>query len=338
MCIQVPVSMQNIAMSYVIDFLNTVHTRSFMFQGKKQKVSTSNCCVFLDIDGTILSNEISSTEILKQFYDNNNDQLASAAASPSISSSSIKVIENSNTYCVRFLHNIFKRCNELNIKVFIITAREDNPRIRAYTKEQLQQCGYYERISDSVGNRSSSSSSGSINDNYYEKLIMMPKKDRNAESASSTLTGGVFNFSRYKYNSRVEVATKGSYLPLLSIGDQWYDIVYVPPSPSSWHVSLMSGSFGENVLRRRDEQRTTTSSSAAASSVVNHDKYIETLMIKQNPKLNRQEAKQMIQAYRSKHHDISGSGSASDVNNTIYVCSGIDITWISVKLPPYGVH
>lgn len=116
--------------------------------------------------------------------------------------------EKLHPLCNRMLSNLFKLCREHEIPVFIITARPEGREQRRWTVDQLTQCGY---------------PPGS-----YAELNMMPlvewkKLDQGAD----------WNFSDYKYRERQRIAQQNNKTIILNAGDQWTDLLRVPPCSKS---------------------------------------------------------------------------------------------------------
>jgi hydroxymethylpyrimidine pyrophosphatase-like HAD family hydrolase len=185
---------------------------------KSIKRHNKEACVFLDIDGTIIQN---------------NHAVAA------------------NSSCVLFVHNIFRKCNELGIHVFVITARMNSYSARTQTMLELEECGYYHLNKKTKSATETKSDEGAA---YYDELIMMSQSDvdefkltiqtykqnqnsnpnpnqnqnQNQNEWMQQLLLPSYNFSLYKFRARSKIIQLKGYVSLLTIGDQWYDILYVP--------------------------------------------------------------------------------------------------------------
>jgi len=87
---------------------------------------------------------------------------------------------------------VYKRCLELDISVFFVTARRDSPRNRDWTKRQLNCIGAH----------------------TYKKLYMKPEEYQTAPEIS-TFKRGARNEIRQEFKRHI----------VLNVGDQWTDML-----------------------------------------------------------------------------------------------------------------
>jgi hypothetical protein len=97
------------------------------------------------------------------------------------------------------LYDIFNRCRQMKIPIYIITARPDGKHQRQWTKKQLAQCGY--------------------EPDTYEELIMMP-----TEELQKMKQVNGWNFSDYKFKARQRIGQQLNKAIIFNIGDQWSDL------------------------------------------------------------------------------------------------------------------
>jgi hypothetical protein len=269
---------QEILLQYILDYLDYCVNNN-----NNNKFRPEKTCVFLDIDGTILytinenknpPNDLQNEKQQKQYY-------------------------KSITSCISVIHDIFVKCNKLNIKVFLITARVDTPEIRKYTMKQLECCNYYHL--DNLTEKSGLTRTQYVNQYkqqqnqnqkqkkqqkqqkqkltfskpFYYELVMLPP---NLFSQLSKLKE--FNFSSYKLNARQKLMNHYKVIPLLCIGDQWFDVIYIPSSRFS--------------SKTQDQQK----------------KKILSILFKQLMPFDL---------------------------NQIFIMTGVDVSWLSIKLPTNGL-
>lgn len=117
----------------------------------------------------------------------------------------------------KMLYTFYTVCKKLSIPVYIITARPEGPEQRKWTVGQLAACGY---------------PPGS-----YVSLSMMPVKEYNRVCRS----GGTnpWNFSNYKHQERVRIIRSTNKHIILNVGDQWSDLMRVPPCAEHNHEIMM---------------------------------------------------------------------------------------------------
>lgn len=116
--------------------------------------------------------------------------------------------DNVAPLCNRMLHGLFNLCKELNIPVYIITARPEGKQQRSWTVDQLRQCGYPIES--------------------YVSLTMMPLAEWNRLNRGSN-----WNFSDYKFRERERIVQRDHRTIVLNAGDQWTDLLRVPPCSKS---------------------------------------------------------------------------------------------------------
>lgn len=276
-------------LDYILKYLDYCvnSKRSHSFKPEKT-------CVFLDIDGTIL------------YTKEENNQPPSNSSSSSSSNQTknqLKKYYKSITQCTTLLFKIFEKCNQLGILVFLITARTDTPEVRDYTKKQLESCGYYDvqdlyqkSISNKQSHQIQQTLKGFMKEQqkifqqhhhiktkkpFYQQLFMLPVKIYQQLSNSND-----FNFSTYKFNTRQYIIARYKVVPLLCIGDQWYDVIHIP---SNWNKT------GRQQQEQKNKQK----------------QILHFIHTKIMPSLNGQ--------------------------NQIYIMTGIDISWLSVKLSMSGI-
>ncbi len=110
--------------------------------------------------------------------------------------------------CNKMLLNLFQLCRSLNIPIYIITARPEGREQRKWTVDQLKQCGY---------------PPGS-----YVELRMMPVPEwKKLDKVAN------WNFSDYKYQERQRIVKNTKKSIILNAGDQWTDLLRVPPCSGS---------------------------------------------------------------------------------------------------------
>ena len=115
--------------------------------------------------------------------------------------------ENAAPVCNRMLRVLFELCKQLHIPVYIVTARPEGRDQRAWTIDQLNQCGY---------------PPGS-----YTELRMMPVAEWKRIERDGAKDG--WNFSNYKFQERQRIVERSRRVLVLNIGDQWTDLLRVPP-------------------------------------------------------------------------------------------------------------
>lgn len=97
------------------------------------------------------------------------------------------------------LYDLFNRCRQMKIPIYIITARPDGREQRKWTKTQLSQCGYEPHM--------------------YEELIMMPTHELQKMKQHPD-----WNFSDYKFKARQRIGQNLKKSIIFNIGDQWSDL------------------------------------------------------------------------------------------------------------------
>ncbi len=107
----------------------------------------------------------------------------------------------------KMLYGFFTLCKKLSIPVYIITARPEGRKQRQWTVDQLTSCGY---------------PPGS-----YVELRMMPLMEYDRVCRSTT--SSPWNFSSYKQKERKRIIQNTNKHIILNVGDQWSDLMRVPP-------------------------------------------------------------------------------------------------------------
>lgn len=116
--------------------------------------------------------------------------------------------EDLKPLCIHMIYNIFKMCHKMEIPIFVITARPEGREQRKWTVDQLDKCGYPP--------------------SSYVELRMMPNSEWRKQNVDPN-----WNFSEYKYNERQRIVQKYNKTIILNAGDQWTDLLRVPPCSKS---------------------------------------------------------------------------------------------------------
>ncbi len=116
--------------------------------------------------------------------------------------------------CNKMLFNLFQLCRALHVPIYIITARPEGRDQRKWTIDQLKKCGY---------------PPGS-----YVELRMMPILEWNKLDKVHN-----WNFSDYKYKERQRIVQNNNKTIILNCGDQWTDLMRVPPCSNSAEESVV---------------------------------------------------------------------------------------------------
>ena len=113
--------------------------------------------------------------------------------------------ENGESYCVKEFKTLCELCVKMGVKIFIVTARPDGDDQQTWTIGQLNECGI----------------------KPVEQLFMRPRSSE---------------YANYKASARQEIRNMGHSL-LLSVGDQWADLLATKPRLGLTDSDVYVGTF-----------------------------------------------------------------------------------------------